>query len=594
MLRILLFWTKFLKKIHMLIFRSWFGPFLISFTVLVFILMLPFFGRYKDEIFGKGLEAIVLAKVFGLAILNAIPMALPLAVLLSTLITMGGLGERYELAAMKANGISLFKIMRPLTYGTFVLMLFSFGFNFYIYPKVNLKLFTLVYDLGQLKPSFALKEGHFYNGVDGMVIHTREINRDTDVLHGIKIYDHSDKVGNNRITLADSGKMMPSAGNGRLSMTLFKGVVHEESPKKPGKPAGANYSRFYFDTLNYRVDLTGFELDESEGTVLARHQLTSDIHRLFLSVDSMENRMVTIRGDLAEYISKYTHIDTSRGVLANPPLKEPAPKWKDTKSDSTTKQARGQLADPVLNVDPLHPEDSVHFAPNKTIKVDEGKLVREWFPDIPPHELLTKALQTSRAVKNYTNIIQERLERESERYRKYKIELHNRFALPFACLVFLFIGAPLGAIVRKGGIGLPVIFSIIFFVIFYFFQINGMKFARDGILPVWFGTWLPVIILSPMAAWFTYTSSTDSPLLYMAGWSRFIRGFVYLVTFGRKGALKKPVRKELSIDEIVLERQRIKDEAQKRLREYQQQRGTKKGSRKRQKGEQVEEGDSPG
>lgn len=579
MLRILLFWTKLLKKIHMLIFRSWFGPFLISFTVLVFILMLPFFGRYKDEIFGKGLEAIVLAKVFWLAILNAIPMALPLAVLLSTLITMGGLGERYELAAMKANGISLFKIMRPLTYGTFVLMLFSFTFNFYIYPKVNLKLFTLVYDLGQLKPSFALSEGHFYNGVDGMVIHTRKINRETDVLHGIKIYDHSDKVGNNRITLADSGRMIPSAGNGQLAMTLYKGVVHEESPKKPGKPAGASYSRFYFDTLNYRVDLSGFELDESEGTVLARHQLTSDIHHLFEAVDSMENRMETIKGDLADYIAKYTHIDTSR-ALAPPP--GPAP----PKGDSTGKQARGQVADPGVNVDLPPSFDSVNRRPPKVIKVDESKSVREWFPDIPPHELLTKALQTSRAVKNYTNIIQERLEREGERWRKYRIELHNRFALPFACLVFLFIGAPLGAIVRKGGIGLPVIFSIVFFVIFYFFQINGMKFARDGILPVWVGTWLPVLILSPMAAWFTYSSSTDSPLLYMAGWSRFIRGFLYVITFGKKGALKKPVRKELSIDEIVMERQRIKDEAQKRLKEYRDQRTAKKTKAARNKDKQ--------
>lgn len=549
MLRIILFWTRYLKKIHMLIFRSWFGPFLISFTVLVFILMLPFFGKYKDEIFGKGLETIVLVKVFGLAILNAIPMALPLAVLLSTLITMGGLGERYELAAMKANGISLFKIMRPLTYGTFVLMIFSFLFNFYIYPQVNLKLFTLVYDLGQLKPSFALSEGHFYNGVDGMVIHTRRINRETDVLYGIKIYDHSDKVGNNRITLADSGKMIPSTQNGQLAMTLFKGVVHEESPKKPGKPAGANYSRFYFDTLHYRVDLTGFELDESEGTVLARHQLTSNIHQLFTAVDSMKDRMVDIQGDLTEYIGKYTHLDS-----APPDIEERA------------------MVD-----------DSADYPPNKVIEPNIEAPVKDWFPEIKVHDLLTKALQSSRAVKNYTNIIQERLDREGERWRKYRIELHNRFALPFACLVFLFIGAPLGAIVRKGGIGLPVIFSIIFFVIFYFFQINGMKFARDGILPVWIGTWLPVLVLTPIGAWFTYSSTTDSPLLYSSGWGRFFRAFLWLISFGKLGTIRKQERKELSIDEIVLERQRIKDEAQKRLREYRKEReekGEKKNSAK--------------
>lgn len=540
MFKILFFWTQYFKKIHKLIFRSWLGPFLASFSVLVFILVLPFFARYKDEIFGKGLESIVILKVFGLAVLNAIPMSLPLAVLLSTLITMGNLGERYELAAMKANGISLVKIMRPLIFGVVTLMFSLLVFNFYIYPQVNQKLFTLVYDLGQLKPSFALKEGHFYSGVDGLVIHTKKINRETDMLYGVKIYDHSEKVGNNRITLADSGVMVPSTQVGRLTMALYRGVVHEESAKKPGKPAGSTYSRFYFDTLQYRVDLTGFELDESEGTVLAKHHLTCNIHQLYYSVDSMTKRLEDIEDDLDVYIDKYTHLEP----LARPPPEEKRPMAVDT----------------------------LDFEPDGVILADANTEVGSWFPGVAAHELVTKALQTSRAVKNYSNIIQERLDREGERRRKFLMELDNRFALPFACLVFLFIGAPLGAIVRKGGIGLPVIFCIIFFVIFYVLQINGNKLAKDGIIAPWIGIWLPVLVLSPVAIWFTYSSMTDSPLLYMSGWRRFVRAVVWIFTFGRKGKITKEERPMLSVDEIVLRRQKQKEDAQRKLDEYRDER----------------------
>jgi len=535
MFKILFFWTEYFKKIHKLIFRSWLGPFLASFFVLVFILMLPFVTQYRDEIFGKGLETVVLLKVFGLATLNAIPMALPLAILLSTLITMGNLGERYELAAMKANGISLIKIMRPLILGTGILMFSLLAFNFYIYPQVNQKLFTLVYDLGQLKPSFALKEGHFYNGVDGLVIHTKEINRETDMLYGVKIYDHTEKVGNNRITLADSGIMVPSTQVGQLTMSLYRGVVHEESAKKPGKPAGTTYSRFYFDTLQYRVDLTGFELDESEGTVLAKHHLTCDIHQLYYSADSMTDRLAGIEEDLDIYIDKYTHLEPQEI-----PEQEKRP----------------------------HAVDTLEFEPDGVILADANTEVNSWFPDLPAHEIVTKALQTSRAVKNYSNIIQERLDREGERRRKFIMELDRRYAGPFACLVFLFIGAPLGAIVRKGGIGLPVIFCIIFFVIFYILQINGNKLAKDGIIDPAIGIWLPAMVLSPIAIWFTYSSMTDSPLLYMTGWRRFTRGVLWVVTFGKRGRITKEVRPTLSVDEIVLRRQQQKEEAQRRLEEY--------------------------
>ena len=281
----------FLKKLHKLVLRSWIGPLMVAFSVILFVLVLQFLSKYQDELFGKGLSTFVLIKVFGYACLTLVNLALPLAILLSSLLTMGNLGERYELAAMKSSGISLFQSIRPLTYGATLLTIGSLLFSFYVVPTANLKLFTLLHDMGQVKPSFALRENQFYSDIDGLVIHVREINRETDALYKIKIYDHSERMGNNRVTLADSGKMIPAQTLGYLSMNLYHGVTHEEVPKKPGEKEKAQYQRFYFDSLRYQVQMAGFDLEESDGSVLSRHQYMKPIEVLYHSADSMEQRL---------------------------------------------------------------------------------------------------------------------------------------------------------------------------------------------------------------------------------------------------------------------------------------------------------------
>lgn len=532
MFKILFFWTRWLKKLHMLIIRSWVGPFLISFSVILFVLVLQFIAKYTDELFGKGFEAVVIARVFGYACLTLVPLALPLAVLLSSLLTMGNLGERYELAAMKSSGISLFKMIRPLTYGTTLITIGALMFSFYVVPIANLKLYTLLHDLGQVKPSFALKENHFYSDIDGLVIHVSGLDRETDMLYQVKIYDHTDKIGNNRVTIADSGRMVPSELSGYLKMSLFDGVIHEELPREPGDAVLNQYQRFYFDTLQYQVAMAGFDLEESEGSIFAPHHYMKNILDLYESTDSLKSRLDDYTDDLEEYMVKYTHIDT---VLPE-------------------------------SVQKAFADDSLDYEADGPIAADIGKEVADWFPVVDKEELLTKATQHSRAIKNYSTIIQERLDRESLKVRKFKMEINNRYMLPISCLVFLFLGAPLGAIIRKGGIGLPVIFSILFFIIFYILMIQGRKFARDEIMDVWSGIWLPVLVLTPLAVLFTYSSATDSPILYKQGWWKFKKFILRLLPFIK---VKETESNTLSIQELIDLREREKDVARRKLEEYQ-------------------------
>lgn len=539
MFKLLLFWTRWLKKIHKLVLHSWIGPFLVAFTVILFILVLQFIAKYTDEIFGKGIEPQVIARVFGYAAITLVPLALPLGVLLSSLLTMGNMGERYELAACKSSGISLFKIMRPLTYGGMFLTLGALLFSFYVVPAANLKLYTLIHDLDRVKPSFALKKNHFYGDIDGLVIHVRDIDRESDVLHKIKIYDHTAKVGNNRVTLADSGIMVPSRNAGYLEMSLFHGVTHEELPKRPGDKVNNKYNRFYFDTLQYQVQMAGFDLDESEGSIFAPHHYMKDIGELFHDIDSISDRMDATTEDLSEYMVKYNHLDT---VTRLGGVEETREYDKD--------------------------KDTITYAPDGPVAASVDKKLEDWFPQADRDDMYNKAIQQSRAVSNYSTIISERLDRVSEKHRKFRIEMHNRFALPLSCLVFLFLGAPLGAIIRKGGIGLPVIFSILFFIIFYILMIQGKKFARDEIMPVWAGVWLPNIVMTPMAVWFTIASATDSPILYRAGWWK-IQRFVARLLFMKKKEEIKKAEEGVSLQDLIVERERRKELARRRMAEFQ-------------------------
>jgi lipopolysaccharide export system permease protein len=538
----------------------------VSFTVILFVLVLQFLAKYMEDLFGKGIDSAVLGKIFLYSCMTLVPLAIPLGVLLASLLTMGNLGERYELAAMKSSGIGLFRTMAPLINVTILTTLFSLVFSFYIMPGSNLKLYTLLFDVSNVKPTFALKGGHFYNGVDGMVIHSTSIDREADLVYGIKIFDHSDQVGNNRITLAERGKMVQSKESGQLLMTLWDGVIHESLIKNPNDKKKNQYQRFYFDTLQYKVALSGFDLEKSDENTFANHHYMLNILELYAAVDSMYGRTDKYIEDLENYVIKYVHLDSTAEETQLDKLRQDSIRRDSLARDSVPgkKFMKGPQGDSMVRHAAV--ADTTDFGPDGKIEPDTAKAIYAWFPDLDPEELVNKAIQQARSVKNYAGIIMDRVDREGLKIRKFEIEVNNRWMLPTSCLVFLFLGAPLGAIIRKGGIGLPVIFSILFFILFYILMIQGKKFARDEIMPIWAGVWLPILVMAPLALFFTYQSATDSKVLYTQSWYTLYRKTLGRLPFLRKKN-KEPDRSTMSIEEMIIRRERDKTNAREAIEE---------------------------
>lgn len=524
------------KKIHSLILKSFVGPFLIAFSVILFVLVLQFLSKYMEDIMGKGLGSEVLLKVFGLTCITLVTMALPLGVLLSSLLTMGNMGERYELAALKSGGIGLFKSIQPLAHATLVVTVASIFFSFFATPMANLKLYTLLYDLSRVKPTFALKANHFYNGIDGMVVHVGAIDRETDVLTRIRIYDHSQSVGNNSITVAASGQMIPSKAAGFLDMTLFDGVAFDFKGPEVAGIKTEQCQRFYFDTLHYMVPLDGFDLEESKEDPFQTHQYMLNYFELGAAIDTFEIRRKATVDEYQDFNRKYMHLDT----IMN----------------------KSYLQQMAL--------DSMQYPAAAHIDADPNQPVYAWFPDANRIDLLAKSVNQTQALDNYTKVVMDRLKREDEKRRKFNIEQQTRLMLPASCIVFLLLGASLGAIIRKGGIGIPVIFSIGFFILFYILMIQGKKFARDEMMSVWAGVWLPVLVMLPMALFFLYQSATESQFLYGASWYK-----VYKFFFGWIPWLKPnpAISHTPSIEELVERKQKDKDRARQNIDDYNKKKG---------------------
>lgn len=520
-------------KIHALILKSFIGPFMVAFSVILFILVLQFLAKYMEDIMGKGFGPDVLGKVFVYACMTLVTMALPLGVLLSSLLTLGNMGERYELAALKSSGVGLFKAIRPLVHATLVVTVGSVFFSFFIMPMANLKLYTLLHDLGKVKPTFALEENHFYAGIDNMVLHVgRKDPGEVEMLHMVKIYDHSKTVGNNSITLAERGTIVPSKATGFLDIDLYNGTVYEfKGPESVGVK-GNQVQVFEFEKLHYAVPLEGFDLEESEEDPFQTHQYMLNFFELDDAVDSMYAIREKNLLDYADFNRKYVHVDT----LMNRAYKEVVD------ADTTTYGSAGR------------------------IEPDLKKDVWEWFPDMQKRELLEKTVGQTTALGNYTRVMEDRLARGDEKRRKFQIELHTRLMLPVSCVVFLLLGASLGAIIRKGGIGIPVIFSIVFFILFYILMIQGKKLARDEILPLWVGVWLPMLVMAPMGIFFTYQSATESKILYGESWYRLWRFLVGWMPWFKR---RQGQRNTLSVEELVALRQRYKDEARKKIEDHQ-------------------------
>jgi lipopolysaccharide export system permease protein len=481
---------------------------------------MQFLWKYIDDLAGKGLEWTVVAELMLYMSAGLVPMALPLAVLLSSIMTFGNLGENFELTAVKSAGVSLQRFMSPLIYLTIIICIAAFFYSDYVIPYTNLKTNTLIYDVKNQRPELQIKEGVFYNGIENYSIKIAEKDYKTNLLKNIMVYDHHDNQDNVNVTIADSGYMKMTADEKNLILTLYNGYSYEEL--KENRSSSRKNSRTYphrrqnFEKQEIVFELTGFDLNRSDENLFKNHFRMLNLEQLDYAEDSLKNQLeeqtVSFRKTIAtsSYFKKEDILvkDQSRRIRA---IKKEEKK-KIINDTVYSKKIIARIDSSSLNKVKFNADSVFNNLDNNS-----------------KESAIDHALTYARAAKNIITSSKTQINRKAEIIRRHQIEWHRKFALSFACLVFFFIGAPFGAIIRKGGFGTPVVISVLFFILYYIISISGEKFAREAVIPPYLGMWLSSFILMPLGIFLTYKATTDSVILnsdtYLLFFKKLIKRF---------------------------------------------------------------------
>ncbi|MDR1259429.1 MAG: LptF/LptG family permease [Tannerellaceae bacterium] len=457
------------KRLYTFILQTFLPLFIMTFGICLFIVLMQFLWKYVDEMVGKGLDMLVLGEMFIYAALSLVPMALPLAILLSSLMAFGNLGERLELLAMKSAGISLIHIMRPLIVFICFISIGAFFFQNNVMPIAQVKLFSLIHSIRQKSPELDIPEGVFYNEIGGYSVFVREKERGTGNLKDLMIYDYSAGPNNAMIIVADSGRLKVSADKLFLILSLHNGEAFQNMKKQTGSSQAKEavpYRResFLMKEILIEFDANFTRVDES---LFQNQYIGKNMSSLQSSIDSLSVRLDSIKGIYSGEI--YTSSYKKSVIGNNSPPPEPV----------------------VMNFDSIY---------NAGSPGDKAKLLGRVKSSV-------EYMRSDYFFKGAT------VKDESTRLRRHYMEWHTKFTVSFACLVFFFIGAPLGAIIRKGGLGMPVVLSVILFIFYYVINNIGGKMARDGIWPAWEGMWFSSAVLAVLGVFLTYKAVNDSVIL---------------------------------------------------------------------------------
>lgn len=461
--------------------------FFMTFGICLFIVLMQFLWRYIDDMVGKGLGILVLGEMFFYAALFLVPMALPLAILLASLMTFGNLGERLELLAMKSAGVSLIHIMRPLIITIGMISVGAFFFQNNVMPIAQVKLYTLLYSMRQKSPELDIPEGSFYKDIPGFNVYVKHKDNKTGLLKDLMIYDYSEGFNNARVIVADSGRLKTSADKLFLILSLYNGESFEnlKSQEKTSQTTKAvPYRRESFSTKDILIEFDA-NFNRTDESFMQNQYLGKNLKDLQLSIDSMNCKLDSIRIINADNLYDGSYLKS---------FKAPAKENPDQK-DSLLR----------AEVTPLFETESSPDTDFESI-----------YQSLTPSGKASVLNRTKSAIENIRTDYYFRASTvgtEAAKIRRHMTEWHKKFTLSFACLVFFFIGAPLGAIIRKGGLGMPVVISVILFIFYYIIDNMGYKMARDGVWPAWQGMWLSSAVLTPMGIFLTYKAVKDSVIL---------------------------------------------------------------------------------
>ena len=463
-----------IKKLDIFITKQFGLLFVGTFFICQFVLMMQFLWRYVDELIGKGLSLDIMGQLFWYMGLMLIPQAFPLAILLSSLITFGNLGESSELTAIKAAGISLMQTFRPLIVIVIMIAGVSFYFQDIVAPFANQSFYRLLLSVKQKSPEVEIPEGIFYDGIPGSNIYVQKKNLNTGMLYGVMIYRQSGSYEDQAIILADSGMMQTTAEKKHLLLSLYSGEWFENMRSQDlGQSAAVPYRRETFSTKKILLDFdSGFNLADIND--ISGDARAKSLDKILHDLDSIK--------EFNDSVGHAFYREAKRFVFRRPGL---------GKEDSL--KAVKEVASEKVNYDSVF----AHLS-NRT-----------------KQEAVTYAMNNIQSSLTDLEFKAEYAKALHRRTRTHQIEAINKFTLALSCIIFFFIGAPLGAIIRKGGLGVPVIVSVLVFIVYFIFENSGMKMARDDQWTVWFGKLISTVVLTPVAAFFTYKANNDSVVFNM-------------------------------------------------------------------------------
>lgn len=551
-----------MKKIDKLILKSFIGPFILTFLVVVFILLMQHMLKYFDDIIGKGLGWDVVGQLLFYFAIFMTPVAMPLAVLLSSLITFGNLGEHFELTAIKSAGISLLRALQPIFFFVLILTGVAFYANNYLVPKAALEAYSLLYDIKQKKPALDLREGTFYNGIPDISIKVnKKFPEDEDALKEIIVYDHRKNDGNKEVTIADSGRMSTILNERYLKFELFNGYNYTEGASDERELTGnrnaspESLTRSKFSKTEVVFDLSSYDLKRTDKKWFESNRIMRNMGELEHDIDSIRTEINQQHLNYYTYRPTYFSYYRKRETLALPPHIEAFRRERDSLNVLKYQQegkakARANGSDEVVESNPVPQATMVQKAPEPpqplanirrllalrhSMKSQDSAVARQVprdsvglaryradslilakidsvFAAEPQLAAVQAATNMARQVKSQVENINVSVDTYDKELIVFEIQWHKILASSMACIAMFLIGAPLGAIIKRGGLGVPFLVSILFFIVYYLLSMQGEKLAKQDAVSAWLGVWAADLILLIIGSVFLRQARVDARL----------------------------------------------------------------------------------
>ncbi len=573
--------SRLFKKLDILIVKAFIGPFIATFFITLFVLVLQFMWLYIDDVVGKGMDAFTVLRLLLYVAATVVPLALPLAVLLSSIMTLGNLGETFELVAIKSAGISLLRFLRPLFFVSILLTCVAFFFNNNVLPIANLKMNTLKYDIIMTKPAFDIKEGVFFERIEGFVIKIGKKEKDDSTIRNVVIYEQNNTgTQQDNMIVADEGTMVVTPDKQSLIFTLKNGSRYQEKADNGSVQAGTQLVRMNFKQYKKVMDLSTFKMNKTDDSAFRHNYQMYTLPELGKSIDSIKalNRDFSKKAaqSVALNIKVKRYLDTAGWEAVE---KIPKPEFAYLKPEAIARDSVRQIWTKVRRI-----QDSAKRAMDSIDKViaalrkkslkpgqkDSGKAATPVIPppneaqhpivsatppdpifaDLLPDSVYTSVLEKSVSIVNSTKLALDQpamfFGNEEKNIRQQESAWHEKITLAVAVLVMFLIGAPLGSIIRKGGIGLPLVFAVVFFVIFFLLNNFGKKFVSQAVLSPIAGMWMATYVLTPIGFFLTYKALNDSQLFNKEFYFRISRNIRSLI--GRMRSWKKAGKISVSND----------------------------------------------